>query len=566
MRCITTFAFALSFASSFATAGEAQPLVSPMVTAPTALAVYRPLELRWNDASRADRLDAGGASVAFTGPDGASMTMAGFGAGDGTWRVRFRPHLAGAWTWKRTDADESGTFTVAPVAADEPNALYRHGGILRNAPSGRYLTHDDGTPFFWLGDTWWFAPSQLLPWEGSTKPGDTSAFRTCVDQRAQQGYNVVQWAFIGGEKSHGGVKGVYGTAFDGIVAGAYWTNADACMLYANERGLVPVIGFGFHRGNVKQTREQLQLLWDYVLARYGACATTFLFSGEYNQATGTKPDGKGKELREDEVQRIANFHAIGAHVRARDPWKRALTIHPWAHGAEGKQSWDQPWVDPIMLQGAHGAPGPKSSDYRAIWKRKPAKAFIEAEVTYEGINGHNKPAGTPAHGPLVVRRNAWKAVLSGSCGFTYGSHGLWYPNQDEQDDKFSDWGPPMVWWKALEREGGAQMPHMKTLCERVPWHQLAPIEPQQVGKLEVYARGNAGTWIVYAEAGIGAKAALTLAVPKDVTATSFRVVRGDPRTGAVAAPVTVAAADGKLALPARPDTQDWVFLVTPEQP
>ena len=47
----------------------------------------------------------------------------------------------------------------------------------------RHFEHEDSTPFFWLGDTWWMALSRMH-W-----PGD---FKELVADRKEKGFNLVQ--------------------------------------------------------------------------------------------------------------------------------------------------------------------------------------------------------------------------------------------------------------------------------------------------------------------------------------------------------------------------------------
>lgn len=147
-------------------------------------------------------------TAAFEGPGGRRVTVEGFFDGGRTWRVRFMPPAPGVWTC-RTDcpADaglhgREGRLEVAPAAGE--NAIDRHGGILKVSGNRRYLTHTDGTPFFWLGDTWWFCPSDLVPIDSSNRPDIASMYKTLIDTRAEQGYSVVHMAFLGSFQTPGG--------------------------------------------------------------------------------------------------------------------------------------------------------------------------------------------------------------------------------------------------------------------------------------------------------------------------------------------------------------------------
>ena len=78
-----------------------------------------------------------------------------------------------------------GAVQVRPYRGDHP--LYGH-GPLRVSPSHRYLEHSDGTPFFWLGDTWWHGLAGRFRW-----PEDV---RALAADRAKKGFTVVQ--IVGG--------------------------------------------------------------------------------------------------------------------------------------------------------------------------------------------------------------------------------------------------------------------------------------------------------------------------------------------------------------------------------
>jgi hypothetical protein len=200
----------------------------------------------------------------FEGPGGRRLTFEGFHDGGRTWRVRFTPTIPGTWTYRtecKADADlqnRRGRLVVAPAAGE--CTIDRHGGILRVSENCRYLTHSDGTPFFWLGDTWWFCPSDLVPIDSSNRPGIASAYKTLIDMRADQGYSVVHMAFLGKIRTPAGKAG-FADLFKRRFNAAYWQKVDRYIAYANGRGIVPAIGFGFHQMLNKPTLEQLRGLW-----------------------------------------------------------------------------------------------------------------------------------------------------------------------------------------------------------------------------------------------------------------------------------------------------------------
>ncbi len=95
--------------------------------------------------------------VVFTDPQGREQTVPAFWAGEQTWRIRYSPLTAGRYTYRTVATDQGdlhgrrGALEVLPYAGNNP--LRKHGPI-HVAADQRHFEHADGTPFFWLGDTW----------------------------------------------------------------------------------------------------------------------------------------------------------------------------------------------------------------------------------------------------------------------------------------------------------------------------------------------------------------------------------------------------------------------------
>ena len=93
----------------------------------------------------------------FTHEDGDEISLYGFWNGGDEWRIRFAPTKTGRWNYvvRCSDADNGdlngAEGSLIAVANEGTTALDRH-GFVRVSENGRYFVHDDGTPFFWLGD------------------------------------------------------------------------------------------------------------------------------------------------------------------------------------------------------------------------------------------------------------------------------------------------------------------------------------------------------------------------------------------------------------------------------
>ncbi len=484
----------------------------------------------------------------FEGPDGERLEVPGFWDGDRTWRLRFTPTRPGSWSYttRCSNKEDSGLhnrqhcFVVKEPAGDNP--LHRHGGILRVSEDRRYLTYADGTPFFWLGDTWWFCPSALVPIDGSSQPECPSTFRTLIDTRAKQRFTVVQMCFLGPPQIAPGLNDfilLHPESWKPAHV-AYWQQVDRYIRYANDAGILPVVGMTFHRSADSVQLEEFKTLWHYVLARYGAMPMGMLIQGEYNLKQGPIDE------------RVEKVLALGEYLKQTDPYRRALTVHPWYHKGDEHQAWDQPWYDFIMLQGGHGRQGPPAEFYRNVYNHQPNKPLLEGECTYEGIHGYDA---------AVVRYNAYKAIQCGSFGYTYGSHGLWYPNQNAEDQKFDNWGTPVPWWEALRRPGGEQMKHLRACYESVDWWKLHPQADAVCPQGDVLVRADdTKTFLVYF---VGDGKLSDDARLRHVTSgTSYKGTWFDPRTGEKNNVDEKLVADPTgLRLPSPPDKQDWILIL-----
>jgi hypothetical protein len=85
----------------------------------------------------------------------------------------------GRWRWvaKSDHPDFDGqTGEVLVTASTSRNPFYRCGDV-RVSENRRYLTHADGTPFLWMGDTCW-----SVPWKATlgSRPSQSSTSKGCM--------------------------------------------------------------------------------------------------------------------------------------------------------------------------------------------------------------------------------------------------------------------------------------------------------------------------------------------------------------------------------------------------
>ncbi len=127
------------------------------------------------------------------------MTVPGFWDGDNIWRVRFALPSEGTWTFKTVFSDTSdiglhnitGFINCTKYSGDLD--IYKHGFVTTD-PEKKYFVYNDGTPFFYLGDTHWNFLAEEYDKAGTNAEdiSTTSHFKYIVNKRVAQGYTVYQ--------------------------------------------------------------------------------------------------------------------------------------------------------------------------------------------------------------------------------------------------------------------------------------------------------------------------------------------------------------------------------------
>ena len=401
-------------------------------------------------------------SAVFTDPDGETRTVPAFWAGGGAWKIRYASAKIGVHryeTFCAQDGDLAGKSGEIEVTAYEgENPLYRHGGIGRRGDD-MYLTHADGTPFFWMGDTWWMGFTKRLSWP--------DGFKVLTADRVQKGYNVVQIvAGLYPDMLPFDERGANEAGFPwdeqfASVNPAYFDAADKKIAWLAESGVVPcVVGsWGFFMRFAG--KEALRRHWEYLIARWAAYPVAWCIAGEANMTFYGD-----QSLPYEEHLRMSrrDWNDMACFVRENDPFHRLITIHPTQNGHE--QIEDEALLDLDMLQTGHGSFQslvPTMKQVAAAVSRKKLPV-IDAEVCYEGICGSSYAD--------VQRFFFLSSVMLGACGHTYGANGIWQLNTREVPYGVSPhgahWGNT-PWEEAYQLPGSFQVGAAKKLLTRYEW-------------------------------------------------------------------------------------------------
>lgn len=541
------------------------PLIGAIVATASGLsgappAQYRPHEIEFVAArDHADPLDPARSrlTVHFTHESGLAMTVRGFWDGARSWRVRFQPELAGRWAWSSVSDEpadtglhgRSGDIAVEAPAADAPEQR-RHGGILRVSADRTHLTYADGTPFFWLADTWWGMPGHRAT---------AAHMAQLIATRQTQGFTVGQMHGHRNLLATDGPDVFQLVQSGGEPAIAHWRKTDEYYHLAEERGWHLCVGFYSYVSERKYSLEAHHRLWAYFLARYGAFPISFLITQEYNQPFET-PGPNGKTLYDSSRTHGPFFTALGAWIHGRDPWRRAMTAHSAVRSREKFDAWSEPWYGFALLQNGHFS-RPDPAYYRSVCAREPKRPVIEGEMNYEGFSKTNAHPSTVD--AAVIRASAYGAIQSGCIGFSYGAQGLYAHITDPSlPGPTARWGPVLTWHQALDLEGGQQLRHLSALYRSLPWWRLRPL-PRAVDNGDAALAKSDGDHLclIYFLPSRKSEPAQSRLAGFARPGASLSAQWFDPRTGRSECARPPLWQENDQLLPARPDTQDWMLIL-----
>lgn len=332
-------------------------------------------------------------SVTFTGVSGKaagkSITVQGFWDGDSTYRARFAPSALGEWNWISSSTHANLNGKKGSVLCDgilPEQHVARHGHVQEAKTNPYTFTHEDGTPFFLLGDTQWSFSTSAIAWP--------SEFQSYIDARSEQGFNyvhgVLYQTFPTGRAHNEGGEAFVNNDVDQLDPG-FWRALDKRVAYMNEKGIVAgmMLAWANNAWRKFTTTAQVERFVQYLVNRYSAYNIFWITAGEYEEVS--PPGG----------------HAyIGELFYARDPYRHPITTHTLETSADDFGA--SAWHTTIYQQTSEIA--------RITQDRKYNKPVINSEFGYEGDQSSEN-----------VRRDAWEIMLRG--GFlVYGDTTTYHYN------------------------------------------------------------------------------------------------------------------------------------------
>lgn len=340
-----------------------------------------------------------------------------------------------------------------------PSVDFSHGD-LKVSGNKRFLVHEDGTPFFYLGDTAWELFHRLNRQEAERY----------LENRRQKGFTVIQAVVL--------------AELDGLNI----PNANGDRPFINNDPAKPNEAYFKHVDYIVNTAEEKGIFigmlptWgDKVTKAWGKGPVIFTNDNlqaarTYGRFLGARYKDKpniiwilGGDRVADNAENIWREMAKG--IKEADKSRHLMTYHP--QGGRSSVEWfhGDSWLDFNMLQSGHGRFD--NDNYKRVsadYNRKPTKPCLDGESRYEDhpVNWNPKNGW---FGDFDVRQAAYWALFAGGFGHTYGCHDIWQmyaPGRVPISSARNNWSD------VLDLPGAWDMMHVRNLIESRPFLTRIP--------------------------------------------------------------------------------------------
>ncbi|WP_018463072.1 glycoside hydrolase family 140 protein [Segatella paludivivens] len=352
-------------------------------------------------------------------------------------------------------------------------------GKLMVSSNNRYLQFENGSPFFWLGDTGWLVPQHL----------DRAEVEYYFNKCRRAGYNMVQIQVMDAVPSYniyGQQSLPYGWDFtkadpEGIYS--YWDHLDYIVRKAEQNGIyigmVAIWGSQVQAGNINA--EQAKAYGKFLAERYKNNPNIIWIMG-----------GDIQGNIHPEV-----WNALATSIKSIDN-KHLMTFHPRGRYTSAKWWSKASWMDFHTFQSGHRKYGQRMGNKEypipdsteednwmyvdSTWAYKPIKPVLDDEPSYEDIPKGLHDANEARWQDYDVRRYAYWSVFAGSCGHTYGHNAIMQMLKPGYPTGYGSDGTVKAWYQGLEDPGYNQMQYLSDLMLSFPFFERIPDQSIIVGK------------------------------------------------------------------------------------
>lgn len=528
--------------------------------------------------------------VFYNKTSGTALKVPAFWDGGLSWKVRFAPTEVGEWSFYTvcTDTANSGLHhRGGSVICKEYSGdldIYKH-GFVKTEPGKNYFVYDDGTPFFYLGDTHWTLAIEEIDGYGSVETqkvagitkeiadqyGITSQFDYIMNYRAEQGYTVIQsqplywWDVNDQIWFQDGAENIFTLGVNDFMLEKFEQYdryfkiiADYGLVHSNTQfGYPTTLMSAYFAGKI--TDEQLEKLSRYWVARYSAYPVMWATTQEGDN------DYYGVDRGDCEATPETNpWLKVIDYVHKYDAYNHPSTCHQehWSFTSVNNSNFGQ-LESHTWYASQYNTPLNSSINWelmREYWNNPGSKPV----VNYEGRYDH---FWTGTEGS---RAQGWIAYMNGQVGYGYGVQPIWsifwaqngitdFNSKDESGEFRMD----ANWVEGLYADAGRQVSYIKSYLSKYEWWRLTPCFNTSYFyvpgscKYSVCHIGNElYLGYFYGNNTNGKLGKLTAMANGEYEVQWFSCI-----TGEYGDAFTVTVTDGTYTLPAKPDAGDWVISV-----
>jgi Protein of unknown function (DUF4038)/Putative collagen-binding domain of a collagenase len=340
-------------------------------------------------------------------------------------------------------------------------------GRLKTTTDGHYLEYEDGTPFFWLGDTGWELFHRLRLEEATNY----------LENRRRKGFNVIQAVILA---EFNGLKkpDQYGQVplrdLDPSKPNeVYFRWVDTVIRIALKKNIfmaiLPTWGdkvtLAWGEGPVIFNPDNAYVYGKWLGNRYQQYPNIIWMLG------GDRPP------KNDSADWTPVWRAMAKGILEGSKGKAIFTYHI-SGGPKSTSQYihHEPWLAINTMQSGHG-----SGHDVPVWtwverdrNLVPAKPTLDAEPNYEDHPVNPWPSWDSTNGYFSaydVRKQCYRSVFAGACGVTYGHHSVWqFWSAREAKVNHAD----CYWTDAIDRPGAFQVGYLKNLIESRPQFNRVP--------------------------------------------------------------------------------------------
>jgi Protein of unknown function (DUF4038)/Putative collagen-binding domain of a collagenase len=357
------------------------------------------------------------------------------------------------------------------------------GRRLLVSENGRFLVREDGTPFYWLGDTVWELFHRATRENAEYYLAKRSAQRFTLIQAVV----LAEFNGIREPNAYGDLPLVDENPAEPNEA--YFHHVDWIVVRANQLGLtvgmLPIWGdkVGQTNGDGPRifTPQNARIYGEFLGKRYRDADVVWIIGGDRVV---------------DDPEKYDIWRSLGEGLRVGDGGQHLMTFHP--RGGDDVISSSStvfansdPLLDFNMRQNGHFHGTPTWARIAHDYSQIPAKPVIDGEPIYEDHPIGFKAAEYGYSNAHDCRRFLYWDLFAGAFGHTYGHHTVWQMHTPSRGKGINQ--PIDYWLDALESPGAWQIRHARALLESRPFLTRIPDDSLIVPSSVPNAVPGAGT-------------------------------------------------------------------------